>query len=280
MSNSARNQPRQPRGVPTGGQWRAAARPEGSSQLDADPRVHRSAGTIVSVGGASAIVGGGYRGLTPELDSAVDEAAASMAQRFGSDVEIRFNSDRRRGGAWLVTHPEDDGLSGNTRVGVSAQLARTREEAEKDQTMRRAYKGHGHEWQQHLDSCDGKVHIDVRVSEEALRDRSLGRPIYGQRSPKVFEQEVPDVATAIDLVAKVSIASDKAEIERRRKLVEAYRTRHQELQDTTNERWAKAKQGLSKDDSNALRNRLSSEYNKTEQELVESFWSEIDGAKL
>jgi hypothetical protein len=268
------NQPRKPAGTPVGGQFAPTTHAE--AEIDLGPRVHRSAGTIVSVGGASAIVGGGYRGLTPELDSAVDEAAASMAERFGSDVEIRFNSDRRRGGAWLVTHPEDDGLGNNTWVGISAQLARTREEAEKDQTIRRAYKGHDSEWQRYLDSCDGKVHISVYVSEEALRDRSLGRPIYGQRSAKVFEREVPDVAAAIDLVAKVSIAGDNAEIERRKQLFDDFWKSLQELQDATNERWAKAKQGLSKDDSNALRNRLSAEYNKTEQELVEDLWTEID----
>ena len=277
MSNSARNQPRQPRGVPTGGQWRATARPEGSSQLDADPRLHRSAG---------AIVGGGYRGLTPELDSAVDEAASSMAERFGSAIEIRFNSDRRRGGAWLVTHPGHEGLGGNTWIGINADLALTREEAEQDETMRRIYADDADKWQQYLDSYDGRVHISVRVSEEALRDRSLGHQEYpGDKGPKVFEQEVPDVATAIDLMARVSIAGDKAEIERRRELVEAYKTRHQELQDRTNERWAKEKRGREPlpnplHDTLALRNPLSVEYNKAEAELIERFWSEIDGAKL
>jgi hypothetical protein len=34
MSTPARSQPRQPRGMPTGGQWRASARPEGTVALD------------------------------------------------------------------------------------------------------------------------------------------------------------------------------------------------------------------------------------------------------
>ncbi len=36
MSNHAATQPRQPRGVPTGGQWRATARPEGPSLMASD----------------------------------------------------------------------------------------------------------------------------------------------------------------------------------------------------------------------------------------------------
>jgi hypothetical protein len=36
MSTSRKSQPRQPRGVPTGGQWRAANRPEGKASLTVD----------------------------------------------------------------------------------------------------------------------------------------------------------------------------------------------------------------------------------------------------
>ena len=39
---------------------------------------------------------------------------------------------------------------------------------------------------------------------------------------------------------------------------------------------AKAKQGLSKKEELALRNRFSAEYNKAEQELSEDLWGEID----
>jgi hypothetical protein len=37
MSVTARNQPRQPKGVPTGGQWRPTGRPEAPVHLDEGP---------------------------------------------------------------------------------------------------------------------------------------------------------------------------------------------------------------------------------------------------
>jgi len=104
------NQPRQPRGVPTGGRWRATRRaegpalasagtPEGNQSVPAQhdqpdlPQITRSLG--VPAGYGSYIVGGGYRGATKELDDRVQDAATALARRFGSDVEVRFNSDRR-----------------------------------------------------------------------------------------------------------------------------------------------------------------------------------------
>ena len=268
------NQPRKPAGTPVGGQWAPMAHDE--ADVDLNPRVHRSPGTIVTIGGTGAIVGGGGHGLTPELDAAVDEAALSMAERFGTNVEIRFNSDRRRGGAWLVTHPGKNSVWDNTWVGINAQLSRTRAEAE-------ANAGPGHyswddddEWARYLDGCDGQVHITVRVSEEALRDRSLGSYKSPGRS-KVFEREVPDVTTAAALVAQVSIAGDAAEIERRRKLTESYGQERRVLRDRANEHWAKAHQGLSTEDSEKLRNEMLAEYNQADAQLLERFWADIDG---
>lgn len=46
--------------------------------------------------------GGGYSGSTEELDRSVQEDAKWLADAFpGFDVEIRFNSDRQSGGAFL-----------------------------------------------------------------------------------------------------------------------------------------------------------------------------------
>lgn len=45
--------------------------------------------------------GGGGSGLDPALDAIVQAAAERLRQRFGIDVEIRFNSDRMSGGAFL-----------------------------------------------------------------------------------------------------------------------------------------------------------------------------------
>jgi hypothetical protein len=45
--------------------------------------------------------GGGRSGLDPRLDAIVVEAAERLRARYGIDVEIRFNSNRLSGGAFL-----------------------------------------------------------------------------------------------------------------------------------------------------------------------------------
>jgi hypothetical protein len=64
------------------------------------------------------VVGGGYSGATEELDALVVKAAEILEREFGRDVEIRFNSDRRQGGAWL----KDDlpRFEGSCSVGINA----------------------------------------------------------------------------------------------------------------------------------------------------------------
>lgn len=79
-------------------------------------RITRSAGIPVTDGYVTyGVAGGGYRGVTAGLDAVVAEAAELLAGEYGQDIEIRFNSDRESGGAWLVT---PDGR--NDRVGISA----------------------------------------------------------------------------------------------------------------------------------------------------------------
>jgi hypothetical protein len=71
--------------------------------------IERSAGIPVplgSLGGLPAgyygLPGGGYRGLTEELDALVAQAAEMLVAEYGCDIQIRFNSDRRSGGAFLM----------------------------------------------------------------------------------------------------------------------------------------------------------------------------------
>lgn len=87
-----------------------------------NPTIERSGGEIVQVAGMLAVVGGGYCGLTDELDAAVMRAAVMLRDTFpGWDVEIRFNSDRKSGGAWLVT-PQRADFWRNGEVKLGAQL--------------------------------------------------------------------------------------------------------------------------------------------------------------
>lgn len=84
--------------------------------------IERSAGTPIGASGLMA--GGGYRGYSAELDALVCEAASALAEAYGADVEIRFNSDRESGGAWIKT---PDGYSAH--VGIWAQLVTARARA-------------------------------------------------------------------------------------------------------------------------------------------------------
>jgi hypothetical protein len=81
--------------------------------------VTRSAGLPTGIGGY--LCGSGYKGITDELDATVAQAADVLANAYGIDVVIRFNSDRRSGGAWLKTD-EPDGVWLNAEVGICASL--------------------------------------------------------------------------------------------------------------------------------------------------------------
>jgi hypothetical protein len=83
--------------------------------------IERSTGTPVGTTGL--VAGGGYRGATEALDAVVREAAEALAAAYGSDIEIRFNSDRESGGAWLRT---PDGRSNRTGICAAVVTARAR----------------------------------------------------------------------------------------------------------------------------------------------------------
>mgnify|MGYP001578595543 FL=1 len=104
--------------------------------------------------------GGGYRGITDELDSIVAKAADLLAQEYGRDVEIRFNSDRLSGGAWIK-----DERTNNTTIGINAGLAPVRPPHTSDE-----------EWifvdQQTWDARPRLPYLKTRVYDLALRDET------------------------------------------------------------------------------------------------------------
>ena len=260
--------------MPAGGQWAPMA--HGEADVELGPKVTRSTGVAVGVSGFT--VGGGYQGLTPELDSTVEDAGSAMAERFGTNVEVRFNTDRRSGGAWLVTHPGDKSVWANTWVGINARQARTRAEAEADERLERAFGWEEGEWQGYLASCDGQVHIEVLVRGEALRDVSLANET-GSTGSRKFWREVPDVASAMALVDKVSVAGDPTEIARRRTVAESFGREQAALRAKAEKRFTKAAKDLGLDDRADLRQEMLSAYEDSRAELVERFWKEIQGDK-
>jgi hypothetical protein len=81
--------------------------------------IERFTGHAVPLGGLTGLPqgyyglpGGGYRGLTDELDLLVMDAARHLVAEYGRDVQIRFNSDRCSGKAFLRDDATRDSLIG------------------------------------------------------------------------------------------------------------------------------------------------------------------------
>lgn len=73
--------------------------------------IERSTGIVVP-GWFGPRPGGGYRGATDELDALVVREAEALRAEYGRDIVIRYNSDRRSGGAWLKDEATRDTLIG------------------------------------------------------------------------------------------------------------------------------------------------------------------------
>jgi len=84
-----------------------------NAEQNSTPTISRHAGT--GVGGF--IVGGGYHGKRTDQDDAVQELAERLSEAFPEyNVQIRFNTNRLSGGAWLVDTEQ------NAQVGLGAAL--------------------------------------------------------------------------------------------------------------------------------------------------------------
>lgn len=104
--------------------------------------IQRSAGFPLG-GGAVAygIAGGGWSGVTAELDNVVLQAAEALVAAYGKDIEVRFNSDRHSGGAFLRT---PDGRNDEVGIGARVITSRTRESLEN-----------------HIRECDARANREV-----------------------------------------------------------------------------------------------------------------------
>jgi hypothetical protein len=132
--------------------------------------ITRSTGTPLTAGAACyGFAGGGYQGLTPELDTTVAEAAEALAKAYDMDVTIRFNSDRASGGAFLRTH-EQDGIGANGEVGIGASVVTARHRASWQRWATEAGDGYPEEreyWEDALrTSPEGQltVHAHIRAT--------------------------------------------------------------------------------------------------------------------
>jgi hypothetical protein len=122
--------------------------------------ITRSTGLYTGIG--AYFCGNGYEGLTKELDDTVKREAELLTTTFSRDVEIRFNSDRESGGAWLKNSLK--GFAGNCQVGLGAGLRPIRPEGMSFEDYHKAWR-----------TLPKELYIDTYVSESGLKDTSLAK---------------------------------------------------------------------------------------------------------
>ena len=120
--------------------------------------ITRSAGLYTGYMGF--FCGNGYEGLTKELDATVVKQAKLLAKAFNRDVEIRFNSDRESGGAWLKNSLPS--FEGNCQVGFTAGLSPIKPE---DMTDDEYFKS----WQ----TLPKELYISTYVKSSVLKNPNL-----------------------------------------------------------------------------------------------------------
>lgn len=120
------------------------------------------------------MAGGGYRGLTPELDALVLQGAEALAGAYRMDITVRFNSDRESGGAFLVTHEVDD-IGSNGEVGIGASLTTARCRAVRERFAREAVDDEDREyWESALrNHPEGQITVYAHVATTSADPRRL-----------------------------------------------------------------------------------------------------------
>jgi hypothetical protein len=130
--------------------------------------ITRSKGTPAVIGGVCyGFPGGGYMGITEDLDATVQRAAELLTRAFDMGVEIRFNSDRLSGGAWLET-------PGTTDVAISADVITAESVARLAMRVKR-YNEDDY-WQQRLAEMRELIDVvqtSVYLSRRAFADQAI-----------------------------------------------------------------------------------------------------------
>jgi hypothetical protein len=135
----------------------------------ATEQLTRSAG--VCVGGF--FPGGGYSGETKELDDLVQQAAELLAAAFGLAVEIRFNSNRKSGKAFVAAGRQSTpGLGGWLQPDgvLVVESYIPRKYARSPEALQICYwnGGNGESWQASAD-YDSRPHEDLAAGMTFLR---------------------------------------------------------------------------------------------------------------
>jgi hypothetical protein len=139
-------------------------------------KITRSTGIPIGNGAVCyGMAGGGYAGITRELDDVVKEAARALAGAYRMDITIRFNSDRASGGAWLVTHERDD-IGSNAEIGIGGGVVTARARACWERWAREArdYPEERQHWEKALrDNPEGLLWVHAHITATSADPRRL-----------------------------------------------------------------------------------------------------------
>lgn len=121
--------------------------------------IERSAGISTGLG---YFVGNGYNGKTKELDDTVLEISKLLEEHFKKNVEIRFNSNRESGGAFL----KDNEFS--SKIGIGAGLESSKFHSLTKEEQRKLS---GEDFEK-LININDIILFHVVLDEELMKDKS------------------------------------------------------------------------------------------------------------
>ena len=164
--------------------------------------ITRGVGYVVDGG---YIVGGGYEGLTKELDALVQKCAEWLHSHFPDrDVQIRFNSNRKSGGAFIESN---HGLSGVIYIKFGAGLRASGLQA----ALNRYTAGEitFSEYENAIRNAeDDMVYVDVGVNLKHTKNTCAGTPEFGDvlwvdfdtfdEAARYIEENVQEITGVVD----------------------------------------------------------------------------------
>lgn len=170
--------------------------------------ITRSFGISPGVPWGGPLPGGGYEGKTRRLDLAVQRCAKWLGEHFACPVEIRFNSDRQSGGAFIYqTAPNKMPMLDAPEIGLGARLTLPPDLKRKSKRLRErgAWAEDDRLWQEWRDEISETtpVEFNVLVYPIFLRDPADLGEYTGHRNPTFGYWTVNTAQEAYRLVRRL-----------------------------------------------------------------------------
>jgi hypothetical protein len=167
--------------------------------------ISRAEGTPITISGqpTGQFAGGGFSGASVSLDETVQIAGELLADAYEMDVQIRFNSDRKSGGAWLRTSVEE-GIGRNAEIGICA-VQRHLDEADRAREHQRNIVRLGQETADEIAELGAKnkpgtVTVFAHISARALIDKTLANEDTDEPERAYYHGVQPSLEAALAFV--------------------------------------------------------------------------------